>query len=150
MEHKYNIMRGSNVGNEHLSEKVSVNINASTLSGIDLLVDNGYFSNRSDFINQALRESLQKHRSTLDRIIEKNSEIGKQSSDCWFIGVMCLEKRDVEAALRSAHAMAITGYGVLMIGETIDEQDLFAAVRAIRVKGKVVCNKNIKAHYGLK
>ena len=138
------------MGNEHLSEKVSVNINASTLSGIDLLVDNGYFSNRSDFINQALRESLQKHRSTLDRIIEKNSEIGKQSSDCWFIGVMCLEKRDVEAALRSAHAMAITGYGVLMIGETIDEQDLFAAVRAIRVKGKVVCNKNIKAHYGLK
>ncbi len=138
------------MGNEHLSEKVSVNINASTLSGIDLLVDNGYFSNRSDFINQALRESLQKHRSTLDRIIEKNSEIGRQSSDCWFIGVLCLEKRDIEAALRSAHAMAITGYGVLMIGETINEQDLFAAVHAIRVKGKVVCNKNIKAHYGLK
>lgn len=138
------------MGNEHLSEKVSVNINASTLSGIDLLVDNGYFSNRSDFINQALRESLQKHRSTLDRIIEKNSEIGKQSSDCWFIGVLCLEKRDIEAAPRSAHAMVITGYGVLMIGETINEQDLFAAVRAIRVKGKVVCNKNIKAHYGLK
>lgn len=138
------------MGNEHLSEKVSVNINASTLSGIDLLVDNGYFSNRSDFINQALRESLQKHRSTLDRIIEKNSEIGRQSSDCWFIGVLCLEKRDIEAALHSGHAMAITGYGVLMIGEAIDEQDLFAAVCAIRVKGKVVCNKNIKAHYSLK
>ena len=51
--------------NENLTEKVSVNINSSTLSGIDLLVDNGYYSNRSDFINQALREGLQKHQKVL-------------------------------------------------------------------------------------
>lgn len=37
--------------NENLNEKVSVNINSTTLSEIDLLVDNGYYSNRSDFIN---------------------------------------------------------------------------------------------------
>lgn len=40
--------------NEQLSEKTSVNINTATLSSIDILVDNGYYSNRSDFINQAL------------------------------------------------------------------------------------------------
>ena len=40
------------------TEKVSVNINTSTLSTIDLLVDNGYYSNRSDFINQAVRSEL--------------------------------------------------------------------------------------------
>ena len=40
------------------TEKVSVNINIGTLSQIDLLVDQGFFSNRSDFINQAVREYL--------------------------------------------------------------------------------------------
>ena len=56
---------------ENYTEKVSVNINSSTLSTIDLLVDNGYYSNRSDFINQALRESLLRQQTTVDRIVEK-------------------------------------------------------------------------------
>lgn len=138
------------MGNESLSEKVSVNINASTLSEIDLLIDNGYFSNRSDFINQALRESLQKHRNTLDRIIEKNSKSGRENHDWWFIGVLRLETRDIEAALHSSQGITITGYGVLIIGEKMDEQALFAAVRSIDVRGRVVCSKNIKEHYRLK
>ena len=46
------------MSNDNLNEKVSVNINSSTLSEIDLLVDNGYSSNRSDFINHALRLAL--------------------------------------------------------------------------------------------
>lgn len=138
------------MGNENLSEKVSVNINASTLSEIDLLIDNGYFSNRSDFINQALRESLQKHRNTLDRIIEKNSKNGRESRDWWFIGVLRLGRRDIEAALHSSQGITITGYGVLIIGEKMDEQALFAAVRSIDVRGRVVCSKNIKEHYRLK
>lgn len=62
------------MANESYTEKVSVNINTSTLSSIDLLVDNGYYSNRSDFINQAVREGLQKHQATLDRIIDRHME----------------------------------------------------------------------------
>ena len=45
-------------GSGNLTEKVSVNINTSTLAAIDLLVDNGHYFNRSDFINQALREAI--------------------------------------------------------------------------------------------
>ena len=54
---------------EVYAEKVSVNINTATLSSIDLLVDNGYYSNRSDFINQAVRAELQRQQSTTDRLI---------------------------------------------------------------------------------
>ena len=50
-EHNYNIIEVYKMSNESFSEKVSVNINTSTLSSIDLLVDNGYYSNRSDFIH---------------------------------------------------------------------------------------------------
>ena len=60
------------MGNDNYSEKVSVNMNSSTLSSIDLLVDNGYYSNRSDFINQAVRTALQQHQSTIDRIVDAN------------------------------------------------------------------------------
>ena len=82
------------MANETYSEKVSVNINSSTLSSIDLLVDNGYYSNRSDFINQALRNTLQQQQSTLDRIIEKKEASVTEDSP-WFIGVCGIGVADV-------------------------------------------------------
>ena len=63
------------MANEMYSEKVSVNMNSATLASIDLLVDNGYYSNRSDFINQAVRESLRERQSIIDRIVEKNESM---------------------------------------------------------------------------
>ena len=138
------------MANENFSEKVSVNINTSTLSSIDLLIDHGYYSNRSDFINQALREGLQKHQKTLDRIIDAKTETNGESPNQWFIGVYGLEKREIDAAKSRGITMEIKGYGVLMIDAEIDEEDLYAVIRSIKVKGKVVCKKSIKEYYGLK
>lgn len=138
------------MANENFSEKVSVNINTSTLSSIDLLIDHGYYSNRSDFINQALREGLQKHQKTLDRIIDAKTETNGESPNQWFIGVYGLKKQEVDAAKSRGITMEIKGYGVLMIDAEIDEEDLYAVVRSIKVKGKVVCKKSIKEYYGLK
>lgn len=138
------------MSNENFSEKVSVNINTSTLSSIDLLVDNGYYSNRSDFINQALRESLQKHQNTIDRIIDKKTESDSASPNQWFIGVYGLEKHDIEKAKNQGRKIDISGYGVLVIDKDIEEEALFEVVRTIKVKGRVVCKKSTKEHYGLK
>ena len=138
------------MANENLSEKVSVNINTSTLSNIDLLIDNGYYSNRSDFINQALRESLQQHQSTLDRIIAQNTVTNGENTNQWFIGVCGLEKQEIESAMRHGKEREIKGYGVLVIDDSIDEEALFAVVTKIQVKGKVICRKSVKEHYGLK
>ena len=138
------------MSNENFSEKVSVNINTSTLSSIDLLVDNGYYSNRSDFINQALREGLQKHQNTIDRIIDRKTERNDDSQNQWFIGVYGLDKYEIEKAKKQGREFEITGYGVLVIDKDIDEESLFKVVRAIKVKGRIVCQKSIKEHYALK
>lgn len=136
------------MANKGFSEKVSVNINSSTLSQIDLLVDNGYYSNRSDFINQALRESLQRQRSVVDRIVEEKMEPSEGRS--WFIGVLFLDAPAVEALLREGRSSTVSGYGVLKIEKDVQEEKLFAAVSRIEVKGKVICSPSVKAHYGLK
>lgn len=138
------------MNNESFSEKVSVNINTSTLSSIDLLVDNGYYSNRSDFINQAVREGLQKHQNTLDRIIDAQISSNNKNYNMWFIGVSGLEKSEIEHAKACGKEMTIKGYGVLTISDEIEEQTLFEVVKNIKIKGKVVCKKSIKQHYGLK
>lgn len=139
----------SNKTNENFSEKVSVNINTSTLSNIDVLIDNGYYSNRSDFINQALRESLQKHQTTLDRIISKY-EAEKETPHRWFIGVCNMTGHELETAKKQGLVLTYTGYGVFVIDKDVDEELLFETVKSIKIKGKVVCPQSVKDHYGLK
>lgn len=137
------------MGNDNYSEKVSVNMNSSTLSSIDLLVDNGYYSNRSDFINQAVRTALQQHQSTLDRIIDSN--MGRATEDdSWFIGVYGLTAADVESYYSQGKKVSIRGYGVLAIDGDSDREKLFAVLKRISIRGKVIASAEVKKHYGVK
>ena len=133
---------------ENNCEKVSVNINVSTLSSIDLLVDNGYYSNRSDFINQALRDALRQHQSTVDRIVEKNMK--QQKCNSWFLGISGYTAGEIEELFQAGECLDVTGYGMLVIDKNCDEEKLFAVVRSIKVRGRVVCAQSVKAHYGIK
>lgn len=137
------------MANENLNEKVSVNINSSTLSNIDLLVDNGYYSNRSDFINQAVRDALQKHQSTLDRIIETNVEKAG-AGNVWFVGVYGLTGAELDAMYEAGKTVSIRGYGVFVIDNDCKEDKLLSVVKSINIKGKVFCSGAVKELYQIK
>ncbi len=134
---------------EAYTEKVSVNINTSTLSEIDLLVDNGYYSNRSDFINQAVREALGRQRGVIEGIVRVNEAKAAKRGD-WFIGVMGYTAKDVARMHAQGETADITGYGVLSIDAACDREQLYQVVESIRVRGKVIAPEDVKKHYGLK
>ena len=134
---------------EVLSEKVSVNINTSTLSQIDLLVDNGYYSNRSDFINHALRSALDENRSTIDRLIEQNQK-RSGTEHAWFIGVSGYTAKEIDEMFESGEKTTVYGYGVFSLDRDCDTDKVFAVIESIKVRGKVICSAEIKKHYGLK
>ena len=124
------------------SEKVSVNMNIATLSQIDLLVDKGYYSNRSDFINQAVRQALNEKKSVIE-------EMSKQQNDLdfrWFIGVMSLEKEELLKAKENQIKIKIKGYGLLSIDSELDDI-VIENVESITVRGKVICSDRIKKHF---
>jgi len=131
----------------NLTEKVSVNINTATLAAIDLLVDNGHYFNRSDFINQALREALQRNEPNIERA---SQEAGKKlKKGYWFLGVSGITKPEVDEILQSGQPRCITGYGVLCIDPDIPTEKLFAAISGIRIRGKVSCTPEVREHYNL-
>ena len=133
---------------EIYTEKVSVNINTSTLSAIDLLVDNGYYSNRSDFINQALRAELQRQQSVTERLIRR-SEQEAENENSWFIGIFGVTERMIEESFAKGETMDVKGYGLLIIHEGCDEEKLFQVIRSIQVRGRVKASAAVKAHYGV-
>ncbi len=131
-----------------LTEKVSVNINTTTLAAIDLLVDNGHYFNRSDFINQALREALGRNEANIQRASEESGK--RLSSGYWFMGVSRLTEPEIDEILESGKPRSVSGYGVLSIDPEIPAQKLFAAISGIRVRGKVSCTPEVREHYDLK
>ena len=127
------------------SEKVSVNMNIATLSQIDLLVDKGYYSNRSDFINQSVRQALNEKKS----VIEETSKQQKDLDFWWFIGVMSLEREDLLKAKEKKKKIKIKGYGLLCIDGELDDI-VIENVESVAVKGKVLCSDRIKKHFNIR
>ena len=126
------------------TEKVSVNINIGTLSQIDLLVDQGFFSNRSDFINQAVREYLNGKQDQI-RAEEENYD---KYNFVWFIGLRGLQRSELELVKKQGHKKEIRGYGMLLIDESLDDL-VIETISSINVRGKIRCSDRIREHYQL-
>ena len=127
------------------SEKVSVNMNIATLSQIDLLVDKGYYSNRSDFINQAVREALHEKKSVIEEMSKQQNALDFR----WFIGVMSLEKEELLKSKENQVKIKIKRYGLLGIDSELDDL-VIENVESISVKGKVICSDRIKNHFKMR
>ena len=134
-----------NYGPDKGMAKISVNMNPATLAAIDLLVEQGHYSNRSDFINHAVRDAIQLHQPVIDMVAAtQRSMKGRQ----WFLGLFGITAADV-ASMHEDDPVTIRGYGILTIDKDCDEEKLFACVKSIEIHGKVNATATVKAHYGL-
>jgi len=130
--------------NGQSSEKVSVNMTVATLAQIDMLVDQGHYFNRSDFINQAVREALAQKQPLIERAIEQE----KSTEQTWFLGIYGLEKKELLEAQASGEKLRIRGYGLLIISPELDEL-VMEVVESIQIRGKIRCSAAVKEKFGL-
>ena len=124
------------------SEKVSVNMNVGTLSRIDLLVDLGYYSNRSDFINQAVRQALDQKQS----VIENEALRRRESNEDWFIGIYVFTENQLVRAKEKGKKIKVGGYGVVVIDKKLDDLAL-EVIESIDVKGKIIASPIIREKF---
>ena len=121
------------------SEKVSVNMNIGTLSQIDLLVDLGYYSNRSDFINQSVRQVLDQKQS----VIENETKRRRESNGDWFIGIYVFTEDQLLSAKAKGKKIKVSGYGVVVIDKKLDDLAM-EVIESIEIKGKIIASPRIK------
>ena len=124
------------------SEKVSVNMNVGTLSQIDLLVDLGYYSNRSDFINQSVRQALDQKQS----IIENETHRHRESKAEWFIGIYAFSEDQLISAKEKGKKIKVSGYGVVIIDENLDDLAL-EVIESIDIKGKIIASPKVRERF---
>ena len=124
------------------SEKVSVNMNVGTLSQIDLLVDLGYYSNRSDFINQSVRQALDQKQS----IIENEALRRRESNEDWFIGIYVFTEDQLVRAKEKGKKIKVGGYGVVVIDKKLDDLAL-EVIESIDIKGKIIASPVVREKF---
>ena len=130
---------------EGASEKVSVNMNVGTLSQIDLLVDLGYYSNRSDFINQSVRQVLDQKQA----MIENETQRRKEYNGDWFCGIYAFSEEELLRAKELEKKIRLSGYGLVVIDRKLDDLAI-ETIESIHVKGKLIASQKLKIHFSMK
>ncbi len=117
-------------------------MNVGTLSQIDLLVDLGYYSNRSDFINQSVRQALDQKQS----IIENEALRRRESNEDWFIGIYVFTEDQLVRAKEKGKKIKVGGYGVVVIDKKLDDLAL-EVIESIDVKGKIIASPVVREKF---
>jgi Arc/MetJ-type ribon-helix-helix transcriptional regulator len=118
------------------SEKVTINLGHVDLGRIDLLVHEGFYSNRTDFIRTAIRNQLTAQADAVGR------SLARQTME---LGLRDLGVADLEAARRAGERLRINVVGLLRISSDVPVDLARETIASIRVLGALQAPPEIKA-----
>jgi Arc/MetJ-type ribon-helix-helix transcriptional regulator len=118
------------------SEKITINLGYVDLGRIDLLVQEGFYSNRSDFIRTAIRNQLSSHAPEVARSIDRHMlELGLRE-----LGVA-----DLEAARSAGEKLHVKVLGLLRIAPEVTPALALDAIGSLTVVGALQASPEVKA-----
>ncbi len=127
------------------TEKITINVGPVDLGQMDLLVDQGFYTNRTDFIRIAIRNQLQNHLP----------EVKRYTSEKFFVmGVLEFNRARLEELQAAGKVLDIKLVGALLIAndvtpelaeETFGKLKLFGILRA-PIEVKRILNQLNKQH----
>jgi len=136
-----------NLQSEMGAEKITLNLGAVELGRIDILVENAYYADRSEFIREAVRNKLQNHDADIERLTQAEPFADDKTKKSVTIGVLSLNKRDVEAMRRKGVKYVFVVVGLLRFdGLTAEDIGLALDVfETIIVYGSFIADGGFKA-----
>ena len=120
------------------SEKVSTNLGVVELAQIDVLVEQGHFSNRSDFIRTAIRKELEVHSPKIER------HFSLFSKKNFTLGIFIVTKDMLTRLAKNNEKLDITVVGMIVFNKDISKGLFDKTIGSITIKGKTVATDEIK------
>lgn len=117
------------------NEKITINLGFVDLGRIDLLVQEGFYSNRSDFIRTAIRKQLDTHADAVGRTIERHTmELGLRDFD----------RAELEQLRAAGEVLHIKVVGLARISPDVTPDLALATIGSITVLGSLQAASDIK------
>ncbi len=118
------------------TEKITINMAAVDLGKIDLLVQEGLYSNRTDFIRTAIRGQLEKHSLEIQQSVTRHSYV---------VGVLTYNRADLERYQQKNERLQIAIIGLLHFQNDITPELAAEVVDNIQVRGIFLASDEVKA-----
>jgi Arc/MetJ-type ribon-helix-helix transcriptional regulator len=118
------------------SEKITINLGYVDLGHIDLMVQDGFYSNRTDFIRTAIRNQLERHAEVVRQSTARKSlDLGLRNYSC----------EDLEEARRTGRMLDINVLGLATIAVDVTPELARATIASIVVLGALHASPEVKA-----
>jgi Arc/MetJ-type ribon-helix-helix transcriptional regulator len=118
------------------SEKITINVGVVDLGQIDLLVDEGFFANRTDFIRTAIRRQLESRSSSVERTVARRElTLGSEHHS----------RHDLESLRSSGRMLEIRVLGLASIDDDVTPELALATIAAVDVLGAFRASPAVKA-----
>ncbi len=117
------------------SEKITINLGYVDLGHIDLMVQDGFYANRTDFIRTAIRNQLDRHAEVV------RQAVARKTLD---LGLRHFSRADLEAAQASGAPLQINVLGLATIARDVTPALARAAIASITVLGALHASVEVK------
>jgi Arc/MetJ-type ribon-helix-helix transcriptional regulator len=118
------------------SEKITINLGFVDLGHVDLLVREGFYGNRTDFIRTAIRNQLERHGEAARQSVTRRQ---------LQLGLCHLSADELEAARAAGETLDIRVLGLLTLGSDVTPELARAAISSVTVLGAFHADPAIKA-----
>ncbi len=118
------------------SEKLTINLGFVDLGQIELLVQEGFYSNRSDFIRTAIRNQIERHAETVRQVVTRKSVD---------LGLRHISSADLMAAKTAGQMLDIRVLGLAVIAPDVTADLARTTIAALHVLGALQASDAVKA-----
>ena len=116
-------------------EKVTVNLGYVDLGHIDLMVHEGFYSNRTDFIRTAIRNQLERHSEVVKQSVARNT---------LDLGLRHYTRADLEAVRAERQTLNLHVLGLLSIAPDVTPELARATIASLSVLGALHASPEVK------
>jgi Arc/MetJ-type ribon-helix-helix transcriptional regulator len=118
------------------TEKITINLGFVDLGQIDLLVQQGFYTNRTDFVRTAIRNQLTTHTDVVKRMVARKTLV---------LGMQHYTRYDLEAVRTAGEKLHISVLGLVSIAEDVSPELALATIDSIEVLGALRASAAVKA-----
>ncbi len=118
------------------TEKITINLGLIDLGHIDLLVEEGFYSNRTDLIRTAIRNQLGAHAEVLRQTVARRTLV---------LGLQQYSRQDLEAVRKSKTKLRIQVLGLVRIADDVPPALARETIESIAVLGALQASAAVKA-----
>jgi Arc/MetJ-type ribon-helix-helix transcriptional regulator len=117
------------------NEKITLNLGPIDLGKVDLLVQEGFYSNRTDFIRTAIRNQLAVHADALEQTLARKTLV---------LGLQHYTRQDLEAVRAKGERLQIRVLGLARIADDVSPELALETIQSISVLGAFHASEAVK------